>query len=204
MNKTFNETLAESIRMASVKLGEDIEISIIEQLIGLVKLGIIEVAYQAPSSSFDLERTNYTLSSAVGIRFNGKERIIELEEMNEQLRHDLKLFVDAEGRQQKRAMDTEVQLESQKDAYLKCIDSQNSKLDELEKKLKVAINEANSRKELVENLADKNGIIEKKLAEAVTRIEFLGDKASENFELAVSADENLVCTQCGGLKMDGI
>jgi hypothetical protein len=42
------------------------------------------------------------------------------------------------------------------------------------------------------------------IKELETRVKFLNDKACENFESAVLADENLVCTQCGGLKSDGI
>lgn len=36
------------------------------------------------------------------------------------------------------------------------------------------------------------------------RVKFLAEKASENFELAVECDENLVCTRCGALKTDGM
>lgn len=75
----INEQITQSIRIASSNLNQDLEISLIEQLVGLVNNKIIEVNTLIPSCKFNIDNTKFTLSSAVGVRFSGKERIIELE-----------------------------------------------------------------------------------------------------------------------------
>jgi hypothetical protein len=78
-DEIINESITDSIRRASLALGRDIEISLIEQLLALVNNGVIEVSYLIPRHTFDLERTKVDLSSAIGVKFKGKELIVSLE-----------------------------------------------------------------------------------------------------------------------------
>lgn len=75
----INKKITESIRIASLDLNQKIEISLIEQLVSLVNNGIIDVTHQMPYSEFNFDRTKASISSAVGVKFKGKERIIELQ-----------------------------------------------------------------------------------------------------------------------------
>ena len=83
-----------TIQLAAQKLNQDIDISVIEQLLALVQLGIIKIYSSSPRMDFNIDNTRATLNSMVAVRFEGKERIIDLEN---ELQKTMKAFKKAKA-----------------------------------------------------------------------------------------------------------
>ncbi len=72
------KAMDELIREASIKLNQQVEIGMIEQFLALVNSGVIKV-YITPGRVFNESQTKITLEQNVGVKFEGKEKIIQLE-----------------------------------------------------------------------------------------------------------------------------
>jgi len=75
-----NEKINEKIMEVSRKVCGDMDAHLVESIVSLFHQGVLKHYVRSPRSSFNSENCKLTVEAANGVKFEGREKLIELQE----------------------------------------------------------------------------------------------------------------------------